>query len=55
MGTNTAKPEIKADGGDDAQLWACNKWLLAHVESSEAAAGAYVGLEGVNIDIADDL
>ena len=46
---------FKADGGDDAQLWACNKWLLAHVESSEAAAGAYVGLEGVNIDIADDL
>lgn len=55
QGTNTAKPEIKADGGDDAQLWACNKWLLAHAESSEAAAGAYVGLEGVNIDIADDL
>ena len=55
QGTNTAKPEIKADGGDDAQLWACNKWLLAPVESSEAAAGAYVGLEGVNIDIADDL
>ena len=46
---------VLADGGDDAQLWACNKWLLAHVESSEAAAGAYVGLEGVNIDIADDL
>ena len=44
----------QADGGDDAQLWACNKWLLAHVESSEAAAGAYVGLEGVNIDIADE-
>ena len=55
QGTNTAKPEIKADGGDDAQLGACNKWLLAHVESSEAAAGAYVGLEGVNIDIADEL
>lgn len=55
QGTNTAKPEIKADGGDDAQLWACNKWLLAHVESSEAAAGAYVGLEGENIDIANDL
>ena len=54
-GTNTAKPAIKNDGGDDPQLWACNKWLLAHVERSEAAAGAYVGLEGVNIDIADDL
>ena len=55
QGTTTAKPEIKADGGAAAQLWACNKWLLANAESSEAAAGAYVGLEGVNIDIADDL
>ena len=55
VASDATKPEIKADGGDDAQLWACNKWLLAHVESSEAAAGAYVGLEGVNIDIADDL
>ncbi len=27
-GTNTAKPAIKNDGGDDPQLWACNKWLL---------------------------
>ena len=36
QGTNTAKPEIKADGGDDAQLWACNKWLLAHVESTRS-------------------
>ena len=54
-GTNTDKPNMPIKGGDDAYLWACNKWLLAHVESSEAAAGAYVGLEGVNIDIADDL
>ena len=33
-GTNTAKPAIKNDGGDDPQLWACNKWLLAHPDSS---------------------
>ena len=51
QGTNTAKPEIKADGGDDAQLWACNKWLLAHPDSAEAKAGAYVGLVGENIHI----
>ena len=45
-GTNTAKPAIKNDGGDDPQLWACNKWLLAHPDSAEAKAGAYVGLVG---------
>lgn len=54
-GTNTDAPEIKAVGGDDALLWARNKWLLAHPESTEAAAGAYVGLVGENIDIAADL
>ncbi len=50
-GTNTDKPEIKNDGGDDALLWACNKWLLAHPDSAEAKAGAYVGLTGENIKI----
>ena len=50
-GTNTAKPAIKNDGGDDPQLWACNKWLLAHPDSAEAKAGEYVGLVGENIHI----
>ena len=50
-GTNTAKPAIKNDGGDDPQLWARNKWLLAHPASAEAKAGAYVGLVGENIHI----
>ena len=50
-GTNTAKPAIKNDGGDDPQLWACNKWLFAHPDSAEAKAGAYVGLVGENIHI----
>ena len=50
-GTNTGKPEIKNNGGDDALLWACNKWLLAHPDSAEAKAGAYVGLTGENIKI----
>lgn len=39
----------------DAQLWARNKWLLAHPESDEARQGAFVGLVGENIDIAADL
>ena len=50
-GTNTDKPEIKSDSGYDALLWACNKWLLAHPDSAEAKAGAYVGLTGKNIKI----
>ena len=54
-GTNTEKPDFAPAGSDDALLWARNKWLLAHAESSEAAAGAYVGLAGENIDIEGDL
>ena len=50
-GTNTAKPDMQNNGGDDPLLWACNKWLLAHAESTEAKAGAYIGLTGENIHI----
>jgi hypothetical protein len=39
----------------DKMLWARNKWLIAHPETSEAAARAWVGLEGENIDIAADI
>lgn len=52
--TNTEKPALTPDGGDDALLWARNKWLLAHPESSEAKAGAYLGLTGRNIDITEE-
>ena len=50
--TNTDKPEIKELSPEDKLLWARNKWLLAHPESSEAKNGAKVGLTGENIDIA---
>lgn len=52
QGTNTEKPIMTNKGGDDKLLWARNKWLLAHPDSSEAAQGAYVGLTGENINIA---
>ena len=52
-GTNGAKPNITPVYDEDKTLWACNKWLLAHVESDEAKQGAYVGLTGENIDIKD--
>ena len=51
-GTNTDKPELPVQGGDDAWLWACNKWLLAHPNSDEARQGAAAALVGENIDIA---
>ena len=51
--TNTAKPEIKVRDFEDKLLWAKNKWLLAHPTSSEAGQGAYVGLTGKNIDLAN--
>lgn len=54
-GTNTERPECAVKGGDDPLLWANNKWLLAHPESSEAAQGAYVGLVGENIDISGEI
>lgn len=51
-GTNTDKPDITPKSHEDGLLWARNKWLLAHKDSSEAAQGAYVGLVGENIDLA---
>ena len=53
--TNTDfRPE---DGANklDKTLWARNKWLLAHPDSSEAKQGAAVLLKGENIDIAGDI
>lgn len=56
-GTNGPKPAVTPLAGsfEDTTLWACNKWLLAHAESSEASQGAVVALEGENIDIAADI
>ena len=51
-GTNTEKPVIEPKNDEDRMLWARNKWLLAHPDSSEAKQGAYIGLVGNNIDIA---
>ena len=50
-GTNGAVPALKPLNEEDKWMTACNKWLLAHAEASEAKSGAYVGLTGENIDI----
>ena len=52
-GTNTDKPVIEQKNFEDSLLRARNKWLLAHPSASEASDGAYVGLVGENIDIAE--
>ena len=51
--TNTEKPAIKEIDFEAKLLWARNKWLIAHPDSSEAKQGAFVGLTGKNIDIAN--
>ena len=50
--TNTDYRPAGGANAMDSMLWARNKWLLAHAESSEAAQGAVVALTGENIDIA---
>ncbi len=52
-GTNTEKPCITPLNSEDKTLWARNKWLLAHKDTTEAAQGAHIGLVGENIDIID--
>lgn len=50
--TNTEKPGLTDRNAEDRLLWARNKWLIAHADADEAKQGAYVGIEGPNIDIA---
>ncbi len=54
-GTNGALPNLAPVNDEDKWLRACNKWLLAHKDAAEASDGAYIGLDGVNIDIAEDI
>ena len=48
-GTNLDIEKPQAVDSEDVRLFAANKWLLAHPDSSEARNGAYVGLKGENI------
>lgn len=53
LGTNTDYRIGQPNNDEDKLLWARNKWLIAHADASEAKDGAYVGLVGENIDIAE--
>lgn len=50
-GTNTDQPAISAKNTEDKLLWARNKWLVAHPDSTEAKNGAFTGLTGENITV----
>ena len=52
-GTNTDKPTTDKNNLEDSMLFAKNKWLLSLPETAEARQGAYVGLSGQNIDLAN--
>ena len=52
-GTNTEKPALAELSGEDRLMTARNKWLLAHPESPEARQGAWEGLTGANLDLAE--
>ena len=55
-GTNTEKPGIgEPRNMEEKLLWARNKWLIAHEDTDEARCGAFVGIDGENIDIASML
>lgn len=52
-GTNEAllrSPDAAAEG-EEKLLWMRNKWLLCHADSPQAAKGAYIGIEGENLDL----
>ncbi len=53
-GTNYDKPVITVKNEEDKLLFASNKWLIAHPDTNEAKNGAYVGITGKNIDLAND-
>lgn len=49
--TNTDIKRGEPKNLEDKMLWARNKWLLAHPDSSEAGQGAYIGLKGENVSV----
>ena len=38
-------------GGEERMLWMRGKWMLCHPDSPQAEKGAYVGIDGENIDL----
>lgn len=49
--TNFPLEKPLAKNGEDALLFARNKWLIGHKETDLGEQGAFIGLKGVNISI----
>ncbi|MFR9049553.1 MAG: DUF4867 family protein [[Clostridium] leptum] len=49
--TNTDLDFVPQKKGEDALLFAKNKWLVAHPDSGLEEQGAWMGLKGDNITI----
>lgn len=55
---NVTEPKGSTTSGkfkltDEELLWATNKWLIAHPESTEAKLGAFAGLAGKNTTLSN--
>lgn len=50
-GTNEPLAQKPGGSGENALLFARNKWLIAHPESGLNAQGAFVGLTGANLSV----
>ena len=50
-GTNGDAPRITPAGKEDRLLWGANKWVIASVNTDEAQQGAYVGIQGPDVDL----
>lgn len=38
-------------GKEDWLLWGANKWVITSVNTDEAQQGAYVGIQGPDVDL----
>ncbi len=54
-GTNAGPVKTAEKSPEDMLLFAVNKWLIAHIDAPEAKNGAFIGILGENIDLAEDL
>ena len=49
--TNEALSKIDRQAGEDKLLFANNKWMIAHEDSGLGKDGAFVGLQGKNLEL----
>lgn len=51
-GTNAPLQSVDTSApGEEALLWMTNKWMTCHPESPQARKGAFIGIEGENLQV----